>query len=296
MIFDRKEYHRKFRREIIDIQKLSENTYEAYSCQLDLFFNWCQSLYFYPEEVNSQEGIKEYLSQIENANSMNHALCALKKFFDDTLGQPLAIRYIKYAKKPQKLPEILSQEEIIRIYNAIDNEKQKFIFLLLYSTGIRKSELENLEEKDFDLFRNIITIRSGKGRKDRNVCLSPIIKEKLFTYKEYRNQEIKKFHFQPKYFFVGQGGEKYKSVNAFLKNAALKAGITKNVHEHQIRHCYATHMREKLVDIATIGQLLGHAPNSKQTFVYARLSKTVGMNAGTPLDSLMITQQISKTA
>lgn len=296
MIFDRKEYHRKFRREIMDIQKLSERTYESYSCQLDMFFNWCESLYFYPEEVNSQEAIKEYLSQINNPNSMNHALCALKKFYDDTLGMPLAVRYVKYAKKPQQLPEILSQEEILKLYHAIENEKQKFIFLILYSTGIRKSELENLEEKDFDLFRDLIIIRRGKGNKDRHVSMSPIIKQMFFKYKEYRNEEIKKFHFKPQYFFVGQGGEKYKSVNAFLKNAAKKAGITKRVHEHLIRHCYATHMREKLVDIATIGQLLGHAPNSKQTFVYARLSKTVGQNAGTPLDSLMVNQQLSKTA
>lgn len=296
MIFNRKEYHRKFRMEIIDIQKLSERTYEAYSGQLDLFFNWCESLYFYPEEVNSQEAIKEYLSQIKNPFSMNHALCALKKFYDDTLGTPLAVRYIKYAKKPQHLPEILSQEEILRLYNAINNDKQKFIFLLLYSTGIRKSELENLKEPDFDLFRNLIIIRNGKGNKDRNIPMSPIIKELFFSYKKYRQEEIKKFNFQPQYFFVGQFGEKYKSVNAFLKNAVEKTGITKRVHEHLIRHCYATHMREKLVDIATIGQLLGHAPNSKQTFIYARLSKTVGKNAGTPLDSLMIKQEILKQA
>src|ERR1035437_3581914 len=258
MIFDRKEYHRKFRREIIDIQKLSERTYEAYSDQLDLFFNWCESLYFYPEEVNSQEAIKEYLSNIKNPNSMNHALCALKKFYDDTMGSPLAVRYIQYAKKPQQLPEILSQEEILRLYNAIKKEKQKFIFLLLYSTGLRKSELENLKERDFDLFRDVIIVGAGKGNKGRQLPMSPIIKEMFFIYKDYRKQEIVKFNFQPEYFFVGQFGDKYKSVNAFIKSAAIKAGITKRVHEHQIRHCYATHMREKLVDIATIGELLGH--------------------------------------
>lgn len=296
MIFDRREYHRKFRREIIDIQKLSEKTYEAYSCQLDMFFNWCESLYFYPEEINSEEGIKEYISQIKNPNSMNHALCALKKLYDDCLGYPLVVRYIKYAKKPQQLPEILSQEEILLLYNAINNPKQKFIFLILYSTGLRKSELENLKETDFDIFRELIIVKSGKGNKDRHVPMSSIIKEMLFDYKKYRLEEIKKFNFQPEYFFVGQFGGKYKSVNVFLKNAANKAGITKRVHEHLIRHCYATHMREKLIDIATIGQLLGHVPNSKQTFIYARLSKTVGQNAGTPLDSLMIKQQLLKTA
>lgn len=294
MIFDRLEYHRKFKREILDIQKLSPRTYEAYSDQLDLFFNWCERLYFDPIEINSDEGIKEYLTKFVNANSQNHALCALKQFYDNTLGIPLAVRYIKYAKKPQKLPVILSQQEILRIYDCIDNEKQKFIFLLLYSTGLRKSELEFLEERDFDLFRDLINVRSGKGNKDRQVTLSPILKQKFFEYKRYREEEVKKFHFKPQYFFVGQFGDKYKSVNAFLKTAAHKAGITKRVHEHLLRHSFATHMREKLIDIATIGQLLGHAPNSKQTFIYARLSNTVMKNAGTPLDDLMAIKQANK--
>lgn len=294
MIFDRKEYLRKFRREIIDIQKLSERTYEAYSEQLHLFFNWCESLYFHPEEINSQEGIKEYLAQIKNPHSMNHALCALKKFFDDTLCEPCAVRYIKFAKKPQTLPVILSKEEIMLLYNNIENEKQEFILLLLYSTGIRKSEMQNLEERDFDLFRNVITIRSGKGNKDRSVSFSPVLKEKFFEYKKFRQEEIKKFHFSPQYFFVGQFGGKYKSSNAFIKRACKKAGIEKRVFNHLIRHCFGTHMREKLIDLATIGELMGHAKNSKQTFLYARLSDTVLKNAGTPLDDLMMAQSNEK--
>lgn len=290
MIFDRKEYMRKYRREIIDIQKLSEKTYDAYSGQLHLFFNWCEALYFYPEEVNSPEGIKEYLSQIKNPYSMNHALCALKKFFDDTIGLPLAIRYIKYAKKPQDLPVILSKEEILRIYGSIDNPKQQFIFLLYYSTGIRKSEMQNLKERDFDLFRDEITIDKGKGKKSRKVTFSPILKKKFFEYKQYRENEIKKFHFKPEYFFVGQFGGQYKSSNAFLKTACEKAGIEKRIYNHLLRHCFGTHMRERMIDLSTIGELMGHSPGSKQTFMYARLSKTVRMNAGTPLDDLMAVQ------
>lgn len=298
MIFDKTEYRRIFYREIIQIQKLSYRTYEAYLERLEHFWGWCESLYFNPEEVNSKEGLKEYLSQFDNPNTLNHSLCALKKFYDDCLGQPAAVRYIKYAKKPQHLPQILSKDEVLRLYDAIDNIKQRFIFLLLYSTGLRKSEMQNLEERDFDLFRNVIYVRGGKGNKDRQVPFSPVLKEKFFEYKEYRAQEIKRFHFTPKYFFVGQFGGKYESSNAFLKNACRKAGIDKRVFNHLIRHSFATHMREKLIDIATIGELLGHAKNSKQTFIYARLSNTVLQNSGTPLDDLMATrtQKQIKTA
>lgn len=298
MIFDIVEYHRKFRQEVLDIQKLSPETHRSYSEQLDLFFNWCESQYFYPEEVNSIEGLKAYLAQIKNPYSMNHALCALKKFFDDTLNQPCAVRYIKYAKKPQQLPVILSKQEILSIAEALENVKQRFMFLLLYSTGIRKTEMQNLEEKDFDLFRNVITIRGGKGNKDRTVSFSHVLKELFFEYKRYRDEEIKRFHFSPQYFFVGQFGGKYQSSNAFLKNACRKAGIEKRVYNHLIRHSFATHMREKLVDLATIGELLGHAKGSKQTFIYARLSNTVLKNAGTPLDDLMsaIPSQHQKSA
>lgn len=294
MIFDRLEYHRKFRREILDIQKLSPRTYDSYSEQLDIFFNWCERQYFDPVEINSVEALKEYLARIKNANYQNLALCALKKFYDDTLGEPCAVRYIKFAKKPQALPVILSKEEIILLYNNIENEKQKFILLLYYSTGIRKSEMQNLEERDFDLFRNVITIRSGKGNKDRSVSFSPVLKEKFFEYKKFRQEEIKKFHFSPQYFFVGQFGGKYKSSNAFIKRACKKAGIEKRVFNHLIRHCFGTHMREKLIDLATIGELMGHAKNSKQTFLYARLSDTVLKNAGTPLDDLMMAQSNEK--
>lgn len=287
MVFDKIEFRRKFYREIIQIQKLSYRTYEAYLERLEHFWGWCESFNIHPKEINSHEAIKEYLSQFENANTLNHSLCALKKFYDDVLGMPLVVRYVKFAKKPRTLPEILSKEEILRIYNCIENEKQKFIFLLLYSTGMRKSEMQNLEEKDFDLFRNEITIREGKSGKDRKVVFSEVLKEKFFNYKRYREKEIKKFHFIPQYFFVGQFGGKYKSSNAFLKTACRKAGIEKRIYNHLIRHCFGTHMRERLIDLNTIGELLGHAPGSKQTFIYARLSNTIRKNAGTPLDDLM---------
>lgn len=299
MIFDKLDYLKKFERELLDIQKLSKSTHDSYSERLEHFFYWCERRYFDPIEINNPDAIKEYLSQFENANTLSHSLCALKKFYDDVLNMPLVVRYIKYPKKKQVLPNILSKNDLLKMLEHITNEKQRFIFLLLFSCGLRKGEIQRLEEKHFDLFRDVIIIKDSKGGKDRLLPLSPILKNLFFSYKEYRTNEIKKFHFVPKWFFVGQFGEQYQSVNAFLKTATEKAGIHKRVYQHLIRHCYGTYMREKLIDIATIGELMGHASGSKITFLYARLSNTVRQNAGTPLEDLMAqknSQQLLKSA
>lgn len=286
-IFDRTEYMRKYEREIINIQKLSYRTLEVYSVKLHQLFNWCEEKGFNPIEINNADTIKDFLSRYQSPNTLSQALSALKIFFDDVLGVPLVVRYIKRPKKEKKLPDILSKSDLLKIYQYINCPKQKFIFLLLFSTGLRKSEIQNLEEINFDLFRDLIIIKGAKGKKDRLVPLSPIVKDKFFEYKQYREKEVKKFKFIPQYFFVGQFGGQYKSVNAFLKTAAKKAGVAKRVYQHLIRHCYGTYMREKLVDLATIGQLLGHEEGSKATYIYAQLSNTVLKNAGTPLEDLM---------
>lgn len=286
-IFDRKEYTRLFILNGKGLRRLADSSMDTYLYQLNRFFNFCESQYLDPDEF-SEEGVKEYCAQSRTINELKGSIAALKLFFQYVLHKPLMFRYIPFSQPERKLPDILSQEEIIMIMEQITNPKHLFIFILMYSTGLRVSEVQHLKEVDFHFFRDLIKVRSAKGNKDRYVPFDETLKGLFHDYKKWREEKIKKFHFKPEYFFVGQFGGMYSqgSINKWLKKYAKLAGIEKKMHAHLMRHTYGTHMREELVDLATIGQLLGHAPGSKSTFLYAQLSNTVMKQAGTPMSRL----------
>ena len=162
-----------------------------------------------------------------------------------------------------------------------ENIKHKSIICLLYGCGLRVSEVINLKIKDIDSKANVIYIIAGKGKKDRIVMLDKQLLELLRKYyTEYKPKE---------YLFNGQFDLQYstRSINEFLKQIAIKAGVTGNIHAHLLRHSFATHSLEQGIDISYIQKLLGH--NSiKTTLIYTHVSKSTIANIPSPLSHISI--------
>jgi site-specific recombinase XerD len=173
--------------------------------------------------------------------------------------------------KEHKLPKVLSKEEVLTIIDHTNNIKHRCIVSLLYSAGLRRSELINLKIPDIDSKRMLIRVEDAKGNKDRYSLLSNTVLQDLRRYYlQYKPQE---------YLFEGPQNEKYSSTSiaSIIKNAAEKAGITKKVTPHMLRHSpasaggFATHLLENGTDLRNIQTLLGH--NSlKTTEIYTHVA------------------------
>ncbi|MCF7888991.1 MAG: tyrosine-type recombinase/integrase [Victivallales bacterium] len=180
-------------------------------------------------------------------------------------------------RKENKLPKVLSKIEVKRILASSNNIKHKCILMLIYSAGLRRSELLNLKPTDIDSERMLIHINGAKGKKDRISLLSDnLLKLLRKYYKEHRPK---------KYLFEGQNGGKYSStcVANILKKASLKTGIRKNVTPHMLRHSFATHLLEQGTDLRYIQELLGHE-RSKTTEIYTHVSKKAIDKIKNPID------------
>ena len=243
----------------------SERTQENYLCSVGTFLKYFEKE-VEPKSISTQS-IKEWLLTFATINTRNHKLCAVKSFYEITVGMPIKLDKIPFSKKNKQLPIVLSVDEIQRMFNVCENKKHKAILALLYSCSLRVSELINLKWTDIDRSRMIINIIQAKGNKDRQVALNePLIK--ILT--EYHNQYKSKI-----YVLNGQNDSlqySERSVGEVVKQLASKVGIcNKRVYTHLMRHTSATHMVENGVDINLIQKLLGHS-NVKTTNVYLHIS------------------------
>jgi len=232
------------------------------------------------KHINEQE-IKEFLYSFKEHNTQRGYHSAIKAFYKYVAKQPNKFRFIKYCKKKQKLPIILSVEEVQKLIFNCSNLKHKAILCLMYSTGMRIGEVINLKIANIDSSRMIINIIDAKGGKDRQVTLDPLLLELLrYYYKQYKPSE---------YLFNGQNAPQYseRSIAQFLQDYANKAGLKKKVNPHLIRHCYATHLHEAGTDLTIIQRLLGHG-NIKTTQIYSHLSHNHISKIKTPLQSIAV--------
>ncbi|MBC8266977.1 MAG: tyrosine-type recombinase/integrase [Flavobacteriales bacterium] len=204
---------------------------------------------------------------------------SLKLYYKEILNKEINIQYLSPSRKEKKLPVVLSKNEVKRLVNGLSNIKHKCIISLIYSAGLRISELVNLEITDIDSERMIITIRGAKGYKDRNLPLSENV---LFLLREY----YKKYA-PNKYLFEGQKGGKYTttSTRQVFNKAVKKSKIIKHATPHTLRHSYATHLLEDGVDVRIIQKLLGH--NSlNTTMIYTHIATPTLLKVKSPFDSL----------
>lgn len=221
------------------------------------------------------------------AVSVAQQLSALRFFFLKTLKRPWMVEDMPAPKKPIRLPDVLSREEVERLIQCADSRLHRVCILTLYATGLRREELVRLKVEDIDSARMLIHVRQGKGKKDRKIMLSPRLLTELRDYWRSANPKPKT------YLFPGQAGSNAdvpmsdKTVWSAVHEAAIRAGLEKRVHPHTLRHCFATHLLESGVDLRTIQLLLGHA-DLKSTSRYLHLSDRHLKTAASPLDALTL--------
>ena len=266
--------------EDLRLKNYSDRTIANYCSQVKCFLEHFDKIATKPSEI-SEKQIKEWLLLSNTTNGRKHRISAVKLFYKLTGKQPLKFKYIEYPRSEKKLPIVLSQDEIQAMFNACENLKHKVILSLLYSTGLRVSELINLQWQHIDRRRMIINIIAGKGKKDRQVMLTPSIVPVLEKYyKEYKPYP---------YVLAGQFGPQYcrTSVLQVVKQLAGKAGIKKEVWTHLIRHCSFTHLLEAGTDLTLIQRLAGHN-SPKTTQIYTHISHNLISKIQSPLAAINI--------
>lgn len=256
-------------------------TIKNYVSCVEVFLKYFNGKETEPVKINEQQ-IKDYLATFKTQNTQRANHSAIKCFYLYTLKQPNKFKYIEYCKRDRNLPIVLSVAEIQKLFNVCINIKHKAILSLLYSAGLRVSEVINLKITNIDSSRMIINIQDAKGGKDRQVMLNPSVLELLRNYyKMYKPKE---------YLFNGQNSMQYssRSINEFLKTYAEKSGIeNKRVYAHLMRHTSFTHMVENGTDINLIQKLAGHS-SVKTTMLYTHISHNFISNIQSPISLIKI--------
>ncbi len=263
-------------------KRYSDNTIKTYTEALRMFLSYFN--YKLAAEITNDDLIlynNDYILKYQlSASYQNQIVNAIKLFYSTVQNRKIAIELIHRPKREKLLPNVLSKEEVKRILEAHVNVKHKVMLCLIYSCGLRRSELLNLKPKDIDSKRNLIFISQAKGKKDRIAPLSPRILEMLREYYLGYKPSV--------WLFEGQNkGEQYsaKSLQSVLKNAVYKARISKPVTLHWLRHSYATHLLESGTDLRYIQELLGHR-SSKTTEIYTHVSTKSLQQIRSPFDDL----------
>jgi len=277
---------RKAMLEELERRNFSESTTRTYIRTVEDF-----ARYFHrrPDQLGPKH-IREYQAQLFTKrklapNTVTQRLAALRFFFIKTLRKPWSVAETPYPKKVVRLPTILSQEEVARLIDAADTPFHRMLLMTAYATGVRRAELAHLKVSDVDSDRMVIHVQGGKGRKDRDVMLSPKLLEALREYWRGLRRKPKVWLFPGNRWHTGDHPVTTKVVWHACQIAAQRAGITKHVHPHTLRHCFATHLLEAGADLRTIQVLLGHR-DLEETTIYLHLSqKHLGATAS-PLDAL----------
>lgn len=261
-------------------KRYSPNSIKAYVSCIGKFLAAFETEATKPSEI-SAEKIKRFLAAFSDANTHKAYLSAIKLFYDKVGHQPHKLDGVEYPKQGKKLPVVLSIDEIQRLFSVCENTKHKVIIALLYSCGLRISELINLKWKHIDRSRMIINIIAAKGNKDRQVALPEVIIPLLEKYwNEYLSKE---------FVLNGQFDIQYSttSVRAVVKQLAVKARINKRLYPHLLRHCTFTHMVEQGTDINLIQKIAGHN-NVKTTMIYCHLSDSLISKIQSPINRIAI--------
>tara|TARA_B100001146_G_C16122858_1_gene408801 strand:- start:154 stop:996 length:843 start_codon:yes stop_codon:yes gene_type:complete len=265
------------------IRNYSPRTIASYISSLNNFAEW-----LIQEKVNqvTDKEVEKYLYHLKknrnrSISGMKQTVASLKILFTDILKKEIPDSLNIRFRKEEKIPVVLSEEEVAAVIKAVNNLKHKVILMTIYSAGLRLSECLALTMADMDFDRNQIRIRQGKGKKDRQTVLSRTL---LSEMKDYL------IKFCPKIFlFEGQKGGRYSasSIQAIMKRAVKKSGIKKHATVHTLRHSFATHLLENGTDIRFIQELLGHK-RLETTQIYTHISKIAFDRIKSPLDRLSL--------
>lgn len=262
----------------LEIKRYAYNTAKTYVSCFEAYINYYQDKELMALNEQDIHNYLQYLVQKGVSNSyLNQAINSIKFYYEVVMEMPNRFYSVDRPLKETKLPSVLSKEQVLEMIKSMVNPKHRCIISLLYSAGLRRSELLALEIKDIEGSRGLIKVRSAKGNKDRYTLLSQkLLIELRSYYKEYRPK---------KYLFEGATGGVYsaKSVDNIVKKAARLAGIKQRVSSHILRHSFATHLLESGTDLRYIQVLLGHS-SSRTTEIYTHVAVKNFEMIKSPLD------------
>src|ERR1700681_2356370 len=279
---------RKMMLEELQRRNYSENTTRCYIRTVEDFarrFN-CS-----PDRLGPRH-IREYQAELFEKHKLSPSsvavrLAALRFFYCKTLRRVWNIADTPYPKGTHHLPAILSQEEVAQLIQAAGTSFHRTLLMTLYATGVRRAELTHLKVSDIDSQRMVIHVQGGKGRKHRDVMLSPKLLEELREHWHRLPRKSSAWLFPGNRWHNSDQPIDTKTPRNAYKEAVQRAGIKKQVHPHTLRHCFATHLLEAGADLRTIQILLGHR-DLKETTIYLHLSQRHLHATASPLDSLKL--------
>lgn len=259
----------------LKLKGLSKRTIESYLFFIKPFLETIDN-----PETASIDNIKHFLAGlIDRYSNKSRALAvsSLRFFFKRVVDRPDIFVKLEVPKKEKKLPVVLSQAEVRVLIDAAEHIKSRLILKLLYSSGLRVSEIVNLTPKDLDFNENMGWVRKGKGSKDR-----------LFKIADSLTKQLEKWiksHPDYKFIFSEKKPMSTRNVQLLTRTAAKKARINKRVTPHTLRHSFATHLLENGENLLVIQQLLGHE-NLETTRIYIHISQDQLKKVKSPLDRL----------
>lgn len=261
----------------------SYNTIEAYLGHMRRFLDQISHNDVTNEKEINSKSIQDYLLHLlivekSSHSYVNQAISAIKFLFQYSLNQAAPPIEIPRPKREEKLPNVLSQSEVHRIFESVKNIKHKTLLVLTYSAGLRVSEVVQLAVEDIDSQRMLIHVRMAKGKKDRYTILSKAALEILRQYA--------RVHRLNEWLFPGEEEGTHlteRSAQKIFMAALKRADIKKDVSIHSLRHSFATHLLENGTDLRYIQELLGHK-NSKTTEIYTHVSQKDLSRIRSPLD------------
>jgi integrase/recombinase XerD len=277
-------------------RNFAETTIRSYLHGVEHF-----SRYFHrPPDQLGPEHIRQYQAMLFtklkfSPNTVTLRLAALRFFYIHVLKRNWSIAETPYPKKVFHLPEILSQVEVARLIDAAEFPFHRILLMTLYATGARRAEAARLKVSDIDSQRMVVHIRGGKGRKDRDVMLSPKLLDALRVYWRGLRRKPTNWLFPGNRWHTASYPVTTKVLWTACQRAAQRAGLEdKHIHPHTLRHCFATHLLEAGADLRTIQMLLGHR-DLEETTIYLHLSRRHLSATSSPLDALTIRGTEEKT-
>jgi site-specific recombinase XerD len=257
------------------LRNYSQKTIKAYLLCLNSYFEYIKG----DVVVASKNRVEEFLLYIKDKNlspqTINLHLNAIKFFYAEIVKSPIKID-IKFSKRSQKLPVVLSREEINIIIDNIRNLKHKLLISLSYGAGLRVSEIVNLRVKDLNLAELTAHLKEAKGKKDRITVIPEKLKNELCIITA--GKDLNDFVFASE-----RGGRlTERTAQKVFENGLRRAGIKKDATFHSLRHSFATHLLENGVDVRYVQELLGHQ-NIRTTQIYTHVTNPSLKNIKSPL-------------
>ncbi len=285
---------RKMMLDELERRNYSQNTVRAYIQTIQDLARYFKRP---PNQLNPEQ-IRAYQAYLFrerklDASSVTQRTAALRFFFLVTLKKRWSLADIPYPRKVRRLPKVISPEQVVKLIDSAGNAFNQVLLMTLYGTGLRRAEVARLQIGDIDRERMVIHVRGGKGRKDRDVMLSPKLLLELDQYLDGLRQRPATWLFPGNRWHTSERPVTVNVIWNACRDAALRAGLGTEIHPHTLRHAFATHLYEGGTDLRTIQILLGHQDLEK-TALYLHLSTRHLRATCSPLDQVTLASKPPK--